>query len=67
MSAQRYTDSTARARMARGECPECGNDPKTHGNDNRFWMPINQSCNLMQIGVIERIAQYNVEEGQAEA
>jgi len=56
MSAQRYSSSVARERMGRGECPECGETPAAHSNDPRFWIP--RSCDLLERGVTERVAQY---------
>lgn len=58
MSAQRYTDPRAHERMAKGLCPECGRLPLDHSDDNRFWMPQNQACNLLHVGVIDRIGQW---------
>lgn len=55
MTAQRYRDPIALDRMRSGTCPECGDAPAAHGNDNRFWAPINQRCDLMERGVVERI------------
>jgi hypothetical protein len=55
VSEQTYTSSVALARIRAGQCPECGEAPETHGNDNRFWMPVNHSCDLMEAGVRNRI------------
>lgn len=55
MSAQTYTHPIAIDRMRAGTCPECGGAPRAHGNDTRFWAPVNQSCSLMERGVVERI------------
>lgn len=56
--AQRYRPGVAHDRMAIGACPECGAAPEMHGNDPRFWAASNQSCDLREDGVRERIQQY---------
>lgn len=51
-SHQRYTNPTARDRMAQGLCPECGGEPDSHGG----WGAWN--CSLTDNGVAGRIYQY---------
>jgi tRNA(Ile2) C34 agmatinyltransferase TiaS len=55
VSAQTYKHPLALARLRAGTCPECGGTVESHGNDNRFWMPGNQGCSLLERGVRERI------------
>lgn len=53
--AQRYTDPTALARMAKGNCPECGSRPDEHSG---WGGPI---CSLTDNGVATRIAQFEMD------
>jgi hypothetical protein len=57
--AQRYSSPVARGRMAAGLCPECGDSPRTHSADPRFWVP--RRCDLTPVGVVERVQQYQSE------
>jgi len=59
VSAQSYADPIARKWMAGGRCPECGQSPRQHSNDSRFWIP--RACSLLERGVLDRIAQYDSE------
>lgn len=59
--AQRYRPGIWQDRMREGNCPECGEAPERHGDDNRFWVPngsLGLGCSLMRRGVEERIAQF---------
>lgn len=53
--AQSYSDPTARRRMRKGLCPECGGTPSAHDG----WGGA--GCSLTDNGVADRIAQYEVE------
>lgn len=64
---QTYAHPLAIARMREGKCPECGGTPEGHGNDNRFWMPGNQHCALMEAGVVDRIDRQHLLDAAARA
>lgn len=49
---QRYSDPTARARMAANRCPECGEPTESHGGLG------GARCTLTDNGVATRIWQY---------
>lgn len=53
---QRYTDKRARERMAKGQCPECGQWPHLHDG----WG--GPGCSLTDNGVAVRLAVYAEEE-----
>ena len=59
--AQRYSDPNAQARMVAGMCPECGQSPKGHLADPRFWIP--RACTLTADGVKDRITQHRTDRG----
>lgn len=54
--AQRYKGALTLSFMEAGNCPECGESPEVHLDDNRFWLP--RRCDLLPHGVRDRIAQY---------
>lgn len=56
VSAQRYTDPHALARMAEGRCPECNAVPDVHLGG----FP-GARCSLREDGVLGRIAQYRAD------
>lgn len=66
MSEQTYAGVRELARIREGKCPECGRGPEAHTGDNRFWMPGNQACGLLERGVRARIAwQLKIDEDTA--
>lgn len=54
--AQRYASRTARERMAKGLCPECGGKASEHAG----WG--SPGCSLTDSGVADRIAQFRDDE-----
>jgi hypothetical protein len=64
---QAYINQAAVQWMREGRCPECGCVPKDHTNDNRFWMPRRLNCDLMQQGVLDRIAKQREIDDELEA
>ena len=63
--AQRYSDENSRRRMARGDCPECGDPIHAHLDDPRFWLP--RRCDLTPNGVTSRIDQYRADLNEVSA
>ena len=57
--AQKYKSETARARMAAGTCPECGQPPGRHLESPEFWLP--RDCDLTVTGVVDRITAFDGE------
>lgn len=53
--AQKYTSKTARERMAKGLCPECGRQVADHAG----WGSA--GCSLTDEGVADRIEQFRKE------
>lgn len=61
--AQRYPAGIAHERMAANTCPECGTPASDHSADHRFWVRPD-GCDLLPVGVLERIAQYRRDMGR---
>ena len=66
MTAQRYTHPVPLRRLHEGTCPECGNLEEDHDPPVEFWKRMPGTCNLLPIGVRERIAQFNKDMQPAE-
>jgi hypothetical protein len=60
MGDQRYTHPTALARMAEGNCPECGQPVGVHRANSLFWLP-GIPCSLTVAGVQDRIEQFEAD------
>lgn len=63
--AQRYSDSLSRLRMARGDCPECGERAEAHSQRTEFW--LRWGCSLLPAGVLDRIRQFREDESATKA
>jgi hypothetical protein len=54
---QRYSAPVALERMRLGNCPECGAAPDDHSHAIEFWLRPG-GCDLLPIGVTDRIARF---------
>lgn len=57
LDAQTYSSPVAIGRMRDGKCPECGKAPEDHSAVAEFWLRDPNKCDLLPIGVTDRIAK----------